>query len=148
MKATKILLTSDLSEESLRAFEPMADMAIANKATVTLLHVVEDVPVIAHGAPLAPPMLSLATPEHMESAKLALVKQAASLPAELETSTEVLTAAKVGEAVADYATENGIDLIALSSHGRSGFKRLFLGSVAENILRHASCPVLVFPRND
>jgi nucleotide-binding universal stress UspA family protein len=39
-------------------------------------------------------------------------------------------------------------LIALSSHGRSGFRRLVMGSVAEAVLRHARVPVLVFPRQE
>jgi len=38
--------------------------------------------------------------------------------------------------------ESGIDLIVLGTHGRGGFGKLLLGSVAEDILRHASCPVL------
>ena len=38
--------------------------------------------------------------------------------------------------------ENGIDLIVLGTHGRTGLGKLLLGSVAEDILRHASCPVL------
>ena len=46
----------------------------------------------------------------------------------------------------DYADEHNYGMIALSSHGRSGFKRLFMGSVAEQILRHAHVPVLVFPK--
>src|SRR5208283_3842391 len=40
------------------------------------------------------------------------------------------------------ATEGGIDLLVVGSHGRTGFGKLLLGSVAEDILRHASCPVL------
>lgn len=38
--------------------------------------------------------------------------------------------------------ENGIDLIVVGTHGRTGLGKLLLGSVAEDILRHASCPVL------
>ena len=60
---------------------------------------------------------------------------------------EAEAAPNVAEVVCDYADEHGYDLIALSSHGRSGFRRLILGSVAEAILRHAHVPVLVFPRN-
>ncbi|MGH7936554.1 MAG: universal stress protein [Chthoniobacterales bacterium] len=39
----------------------------------------------------------------------------------------------------------GIDLIIISTHGRSGVKRAFIGSTAEQIVRHAPCPVLVVP---
>lgn len=43
----------------------------------------------------------------------------------------------------DYAEENGIDLIVMATHGRTGPKRLYFGSVAENIVRRAPCSVLI-----
>lgn len=49
---------------------------------------------------------------------------------------------QVWENLAGLMDEEQIDLIVLGTHGRSGFGKLLLGSVAENILRHASCPVL------
>jgi nucleotide-binding universal stress UspA family protein len=48
-----------------------------------------------------------------------------------------------GHNVAQYAEEIGADVIVMPSHGRSGLKRLMLGSVAERVLRFAHCPVLV-----
>ena len=50
-----------------------------------------------------------------------------------------------GEEVVDYADEIGADLIIVPSHGYHGMKRFVLGSVAEKIIRHAKCPVLVLP---
>jgi nucleotide-binding universal stress UspA family protein len=47
------------------------------------------------------------------------------------------------EEILDHAALKEIDLIAMSTHGRSGVKRLFLGSVAEKILRHAPKPVFL-----
>ena len=41
------------------------------------------------------------------------------------------------------AEEAGMDLIVMSSHGRSGLMRVLMGSVAENVVRHAKCPVLI-----
>jgi universal stress protein A len=41
------------------------------------------------------------------------------------------------------ATEENADLIVMSTHGRTGFKRLLLGSVAEVVVRRAPCPVLI-----
>ena len=41
------------------------------------------------------------------------------------------------------AAEVGVDVIVVGSHGRTGVKRLFLGSVSEHVVRHAPCPVLV-----
>lgn len=52
--------------------------------------------------------------------------------------------------IVDYAKEIGADLIVMPSHGRTGLKRLLLGSVAERVVRHAECPVMVLrkPRSD
>lgn len=50
-----------------------------------------------------------------------------------------------GYALVDYAKQGGADLIALTSHGRGGLERLVFGSAADQVLRHATCPVLVLP---
>jgi len=48
-----------------------------------------------------------------------------------------------GHVITDLAQEIGADLIVIPSHGRTGVKRLLLGSVAERVVRLAHCPVLV-----
>ena len=48
-----------------------------------------------------------------------------------------------GRALCQMAEDEGADLLILGSHGRSGLSRAFLGSVAEKVVRHAPCPVLV-----
>jgi nucleotide-binding universal stress UspA family protein len=50
--------------------------------------------------------------------------------------------------IVSVAQENGCDLIVMGTHGRSGLKRLLLGSVAESVLRHAACPVLTVTAPD
>jgi nucleotide-binding universal stress UspA family protein len=45
-------------------------------------------------------------------------------------------------AICDYASEHECDLIALATHGRTGIAHLLIGSTAEQVVRHASCPVL------
>lgn len=45
--------------------------------------------------------------------------------------------------ITDYAEENEIDLIVMATHGRTGPKRLYFGSVAESIVRRAPCSVLI-----
>ena len=47
-----------------------------------------------------------------------------------------------------YARENQIDLIVISTHGRSGIKHVLFGSVAEQVVRKAPCPVLVVKRDE
>jgi nucleotide-binding universal stress UspA family protein len=53
-----------------------------------------------------------------------------------------------GLSVTEYARSVNSDLIVISSHGYHGVKRFVLGSVAERVIRHASCPVLVLRRTD
>ncbi|MAG92958.1 MAG: universal stress protein UspA [Planctomycetaceae bacterium] len=53
-----------------------------------------------------------------------------------------------GLVITDYATEIGAGLIVIPSHGYHGLKRLVLGSVAERVIRHADCSVLVLRRGD
>jgi universal stress protein A len=48
-------------------------------------------------------------------------------------------------AIVDCADREGVDLIVMSSHGRSGLSRMLIGSVTDKILRGGSCPVLVVP---
>jgi universal stress protein A len=48
-------------------------------------------------------------------------------------------------AIVDCAEKEGVDLIVMSSHGRSGLSRMLIGSVTDKILRGGSCPVLVVP---
>jgi nucleotide-binding universal stress UspA family protein len=60
----------------------------------------------------------------------------------------VLMSGRVTESILDYAKDNGVDLIAMCTHGRSGLSRLVLGSVAEKVVRRASIPVLLVAPTD
>jgi nucleotide-binding universal stress UspA family protein len=61
---------------------------------------------------------------------------------ELPVVTAVLNGA-AAEAIIDYARAHHVDLIVMSTHGRSGLSRWVLGSVAEKVLRGAHCPTLI-----
>jgi nucleotide-binding universal stress UspA family protein len=64
------------------------------------------------------------------------------------TGLQVITALREGAAdehIVAYAQEHAIDLIVMSTHGYSGFKRFFLGSVTDRVLRAGQTPVLVVP---
>jgi len=60
----------------------------------------------------------------------------------VSVKTEVIRG-RAAEAIAEYATENKVDLIAIASHGRSGISRWVWGSVADRVLRSACVPVLI-----
>jgi len=62
---------------------------------------------------------------------------------EVEATAEVrIGASNVADLVLDAAKVAGAELIVMGSHGRTGVRRLVLGSVAEHVLRHAECPVV------
>jgi nucleotide-binding universal stress UspA family protein len=66
----------------------------------------------------------------------------------LQVRTKVLIAPPAG-AILEYAREQAVDVIALATHGRGGIARMLLGSVADQVVRGAAAPVLVYrPRGD
>ncbi|MGA9149805.1 MAG: universal stress protein [Candidatus Nitrosopolaris sp.] len=61
-----------------------------------------------------------------------------------DLKTEIFTDANsVIESIIDYATTNNIDLIVIGTRGRTGLKRFFMGSVANGVVQHAHCSVLL-----
>jgi len=63
-----------------------------------------------------------------------------------ERDTELVTVTEVGKparAILEYADDHGIDQMVMGSHGRSGFDRTLLGSVAETVTRRAQIPVTI-----
>jgi nucleotide-binding universal stress UspA family protein len=59
--------------------------------------------------------------------------------------TTVIREGATAENIVEYAKEQAIDLIVMSTHGRGGFKRFFLGSVTDRVIRSGETPVLVLP---
>ncbi|MEZ5978122.1 MAG: universal stress protein [Planctomycetota bacterium] len=145
MKLKHILLPTDLSDEAKRAFAPVAQLARDTGAKVTLLHVVRILVTTPPGAMFAGPLTIGDPRQEREDAKKALDEQAKAMGGGFEVATEVLLDESVGRAVVEYAEQNDVDVIAVSTHGRSGLRRIVLGSVAEDILHRAHMPVLCFP---
>jgi nucleotide-binding universal stress UspA family protein len=59
------------------------------------------------------------------------------------SSETLLNVASVVDAIAEYARSHGADLIVIGTRGRTGMKRMLLGSVASGVVAHSTCPVLV-----
>ncbi len=146
MKLKHILVTTDLSAESLRPLQPIATLAKDTGAKLTLLNVVEDLQIAPHGAPLAPPISSPELGKDIQHAKNQLEEQRAAIGSDVDVHTEVISATDIAAAVVEYAATHDVDLIAISTHGRKGFRRFALGSVAERVLRESAVPVLSFQR--
>lgn len=73
----------------------------------------------------------------------ALQQQARQLAEDGLRVTPVVQTGNAAESIIDYASAEGVDLIVMSTHGRSGVRRWVYGSVADKVLRGATCPVLL-----
>lgn len=133
-----ILVPLDGSRLSERALPPAVELAKARSARLKLLKVVP--PVIPIGMdPM--PALQASTEQDARSAREYLEAQQQNL---LENVAEVTLDTPVGEpARAIIEACDDADLVVMTSHGWSGFDRLLLGSVTEEVIRKAHKPVLV-----
>ena len=61
----------------------------------------------------------------------------------IDVNTRVVVSEAVADIILDFAEQEGVELIAMSTHGRSGLSRWVYGSVADKVLQGASCPILL-----
>jgi nucleotide-binding universal stress UspA family protein len=141
----QILCPIDFSDHSRHAFDHAAAIARWYESTITLLYVHPVVPLaaVAPGAPAFPPLV-------VTQADMDQVRESMERFVEEETGSRVSVRYQISEGSAApeilYQADGlPADLIVLGTHGRSGFERLVLGSVAEKVLRRAGCPVLTVP---
>ncbi len=137
----RILCTLDGSPLSEQALPHAKAMAKAFDATLILLRVVEipPLPVLPELAPVEIELL----PQLQEEAQKYIQGKVDELRKEGYTAEGDVVEGRSAEAIADYAGDHNIDLIVMATHGRSGLSRWAFGSVAERVLRLASCPVLL-----
>jgi len=62
---------------------------------------------------------------------------------DIQFKSQIEESMSVAGTIVDYSENQNIDLIVVGSRGRSGFKRLLLGSVASTVVTYATCPVLI-----
>lgn len=143
---TRILVPVDFSANSDRALHYAATLAGQVGASVELLHVVEDFTYGVLSEVYVPNM-----PDMMQETINSAVERLASLKASVfPHGSDVETVAYGGRpapTIVEYAKAGGFDLIVMGTHGRTGLPHLFMGSVAEQVLRAASCPVLTVRGN-
>jgi nucleotide-binding universal stress UspA family protein len=142
----KILWPSDASESANRALDVAIEVAKQFGAKLYGLEVVTEVPTLTD---TGPPMSGLNIPRYEEElrqgAQEALEEMIkAKVPDDIEVET-FIEMGKAAEVIITFAKEKGIDLIVMATHGRSGLSHLFIGSVAENVIRHSPIPTLIIP---
>ena len=131
---------SPLSERALRYALPLAER---HGARLTLLHVAAPLldAIAGGGAPVREPALDAAWLAEDRKAVERIAKRARK-----QTAVQVDVAYRSGRpapTIADYAATEGVDLVVLCTHGRGGFSRFWLGSVADGVMRRSEAPVLL-----
>jgi universal stress protein A len=143
-----VLVASDFGDTSEVALTYGCNLARAFGAKLHVLHVVDRV--TATGvAEFHPAGLDDLQDDVEESAQKRLERLiAGSDAARLGATPVVRTSAAVANAIVDYAKEADVDIIVVGTHGRGPVAHLFVGSVAERLVRIAPCPVLVVRPNE
>lgn len=159
MVYSHILVPTDFSPAAQRALEYAVEEATLHQAKLTLLHVLQHHPTTAvyyiKDAPQGGtgyaefgeklPAFPASQPQtvRQDYDEEALVQLHDLRPAAYTGVWDVqVTVGEPAEEIVAMANALDVDLIVMSTHGRTGLPHLLLGSVAEKVVRHASCPVL------
>jgi len=157
MLIRSILVPLDFSPCSQRVVEWAVALASASKAQITLLHVtspdarrttVDVVSAVLNEVTATPGWHATTTPT--SSVELRHASEALERVRESEIPTSVASRAIVRDGtpwqcIVDEARAANHDLIVMGTHGRSGIRRVLMGSTAEHVLRQAPGPVLIVP---
>ena len=143
VRIRQILVPTDFSTTSDAALEYAREVAGRFGGTLHLLHVLQD-PFV--NGPLVSEAYVNDTPgvrtTILDDAKMRLAHRLTDRDRdEFQANAEVVFG-HGADTIVDYAADNGIDLIVMGTHGRTGMAHLLLGSVAERVVRTAHCPVL------
>lgn len=140
----RILAPVDGSGPSSRGLNEAIQLAKEQNATLRLLHVINDFPIMVE---LSDSINFEAVREGLRQSGLALLerasKQAASEGVKTETQLVDQRSGRAADAIVEDAKDHGCDLIVIGTHGRRGVSRMLLGSDAERVLRQSTVPVLL-----
>jgi universal stress protein A len=141
MKIKRILCPTDFSASAEKAVEYAVFLASSHNAELQLLHVVDHL----HGfdnyliLSMTPDEISERMEEHTNENLSEVVNQ-------IKETVKIQKAVRHGKAsvqIVEMAKEMKADLVVMGTHGRTGLSHVIIGSVAEAVIRHAHCPVLV-----
>ena len=139
-----ILVGLDFSAATPDLLRVAAQQAKAQAAQLWLVHVAEAEPQFA-GFKAGPPGVREQIAEHFHKEHQELQQHAGALRRTGLQVTALLEQGQVGVTLLQTAERIKADLVIVGSHGRGAMLHLFLGSVSTQLLKHATCPVLVVP---
>lgn len=140
-----IVVALDLSKDAETILQPVTALAQLTGAQVTLVHVVEMIFEVGRGTSAGPIVTDAGL---LEASRAEAERQLEHLAdrlrkAGLSVATRVVTGINAAGGLLEILSEARYDLVALTTHGRGGLRRLLLGSVADKVIRAAAKPALV-----
>jgi nucleotide-binding universal stress UspA family protein len=140
----KILVATDFSDPSAAALAYGRELARSFGATLSVVHVIDDVAMRAYGVDGGVFVTDPHVQRQFEENARAQIEAELSYEdrTRLGAAGVVLMSSAPSAAIVSYAHESGIDLIVMGTHGRSGVAHLLIGSVSERVVQTAPCPVL------
>ena len=148
-KFSKILVAVDGSESSMDAVDHAVSISRKARASLIALHVMYS----PTGYVYSDNLMGMATPSSMQDLLEKcrqefqpwfdkIKEKVYNDKIQLKTDL-ILTPASIVGAIIDYAEHEKVDLIVIGTRGRSGFKKMLLGSIASGVVTYAHCPVMV-----
>ena len=152
-RLSRILTALDGSEQSMRAADLAISIAVKHGAEILALYVFYSQLGYAYASYLSkiedsPSIAAIVNSAKQEAShwfeainkKIAYSKNENHIMLKSEV---IVTSTSVPAAIMDYASKNRVNLIVIGTRGRSGIKKVLLGSVAQEVIRESCCPVLV-----
>jgi nucleotide-binding universal stress UspA family protein len=133
----KVLAPVDFHEHALGALEVAKNIAQRNDGTVTLLYV----------TPMDEPIGGKMYEDDFKKQAVKDVERLAELASQRMQGINYEVLTEIGDAataIIDTAAKKAMDVIVMGTHGRQALMRVLMGSVAEQVLREAPCPVIVY----
>jgi len=135
-----ILHPTDFSDSSEPALKYACSLAIQFSADLHIINVVQDFGLLL-------PPVTVGFPADYYQRQLQYARETlATFPEKVLNHTgnviRNICEGRPATEILRYAKENAIDMIVMATHGYTGLEHAIMGSVAENVVRHASCPVL------
>ena len=143
-KFSKILVAVDGSEQSMQAADYAIELAKKYNAQLTAL-TVSHIPLSSYGFGSRPDTIKHEREKEMlESQQWIRTIEEAGTRHNISLKTDLIDSQmSVEGTIVEYAESHDADLIVIGTTGRSGFKKLLLGSVASGVVNYATCPVMV-----
>ena len=140
----KILFPTDFSDVARKAMKYITQLKGAGAQEVIVLHVIDEKELaVLSRAPVQYPQI-------MEGLNKEVLSQMTAVQTALTSEGfRVMLEVRIGnpfKVIMDTAAKEKVSIIALGSHGRSNIAEMFMGSVSENVIRHARVPLLVVSR--